>query len=162
MQIYHGFIHVHLCNLVSIWGSANANVLKQVQVLQNRALKLVKRLPRLTPTLSLYTEHFKDILPLKSLYNFYSVKHVKKCINEETLSNIDFTFKRRIDNLRDALKLERPAVRTGIGRLQVEFSGTSFFNSLPVELRTTVSTEAFCKRVKSFLLQPEQVRKSLF
>lgn len=50
--------------MMSLWRSAAMEVLKPVQVAQNRVLKLILNLPRLIPTIELYLLYEKTVLPI--------------------------------------------------------------------------------------------------
>lgn len=64
------FVNSHLSYLNPIWGSAAVSNMKGLQILQNKALKLVYSLPRLTPSIDLYTNDSSSILPVNYLSNF--------------------------------------------------------------------------------------------
>lgn len=155
--MYHSFVHSHLCYMVGLWGAADAVYLKPLQVLQNRALRMIYRVPRLTPRVELYLRHAKTVLPIKALHRFYVLKYMKQCLNNETHNTLEYRLKRRISGLRDNYRLDRPPVRTGYGERQIEFCGPSFFNRLPQEVRKTMSTSSFVARVKGLLLSTDQL-----
>jgi hypothetical protein len=92
MQIYYAHIHSRLIYCLPIW-SACANEHKmRIQRLQNRAIKAIRKKPRLTPSNELYDESFLSFLQLcdyESIWFIHSVKHglmksdVKLTKNEE-------------------------------------------------------------------------------
>lgn len=161
MTMYHSFVHVHLCYIVGLWGDAAATFLDKIQVLQNRALKLVMGLPLRTSTFELYSVHVKTVLPVRALHKLSVLKYLKQCLNREAYNNLEYNFKRRISNLRDNYRLARPTVNNGFGRSQLEFCAPTYFNRLPIEIRQEISTESFVSKVKDYLLSAEELQTYL-
>jgi Reverse transcriptase (RNA-dependent DNA polymerase) len=58
MQIYYAHIHSRLIYCLPVWQSISETQQNQIQRLQNRALKLINFLPRLTPSETLYSSEF--------------------------------------------------------------------------------------------------------
>jgi exonuclease III len=58
MQLYYAFIHSRFTYCLPIWSAASKSLLEKVQRLQNKAIKSIRFLDRLTPTDSLYDEKF--------------------------------------------------------------------------------------------------------
>lgn len=162
VQMYHSFIHVHLCYMVSVWGSAKDVHLKSTQVLQNRALKLVSNLPRLTSTYDVYQNHSKGILPIKGLHQLYVLKHVKQTMNNESYGTIGYRFKSGVTRLRDDFKLEKKTPRTDFGKQHIEYKASTFFNALPLSVRTLSSTRVFMKTLKNLLISADHLPNLLF
>jgi Reverse transcriptase (RNA-dependent DNA polymerase) len=73
--LYFSYVHSHIAYLISIWGAATANRLHALEVLQNKALKNLRRLLRLFPSHKLSS---KDILPIKSLRTYDMILMVHK------------------------------------------------------------------------------------
>lgn len=67
--VYFSLVHSHLTQLCGICGLAAATYLKPVQVMQNRALKILFNLPLLTNTLELYREYGKTIIVYRYQHN---------------------------------------------------------------------------------------------
>lgn len=161
LQLYHSFVHVHLSYMVGIWGSAADCFLKSVQIAQNRALKLIYNLPRLTPTIDVYLLHAKTILPIKALHDFQVLKYLRQTLSDEIFGNLPFEFRRSVIHLRDDFKLARPLCNTEQGKLRLEYCAPSLYNDLPYDIRTTSSTGTFCNMVKKHYLSPETISSFL-
>lgn len=162
LQMYHCFVHVHLSYMVGLWGSAASCFLKPVQVAQNRALKLVFGLPRLTPTSELFTNYAKNILPVRALYRYTILRYLKQSLSGDAFGNTCFEFRRCILHLRDDRKLLRPMARTDFGKVRMEFAAPTFFNELSHDIRMTQSTESFCSKVKRHFLSASEIQSYLF
>jgi hypothetical protein len=68
--IHHAFIHSNIQFLLIVWGSAHKASLNPIQILQNRALKSVFNKGPLYETVELYNTVAKDILPVRTLYEY--------------------------------------------------------------------------------------------
>jgi len=60
-RIYFSYFHSHLSFMCSIWGNVCHSTLRELQILQNRALKLLFGLDYCTPSVTVYTK--TDVLP---------------------------------------------------------------------------------------------------
>ena len=153
-RLYFGLAHGHLMNMVSVWSNAPIAYLKRLQTLQNRILKIIYRKPILTPTVTLFSEHVEDILPIKGMQVLATCKFVKQSIQGSIHCNLLFPRQPGIENSRDPYKLIRCRALTGWGLQRIAFQGPTFYNNLPLEIRATSSLCMFLRKLKSFLLQP--------
>ena len=160
-KAYLGLIHPHTMYIIVGWGNAPKTTLKRVQILQNRALKIIMNLDRLTPTFELFSEHVKDILPVKGLQVFSACKFVYHCFYGMIHHTIDFRLRSGIGSNRDSFKLHRPRCSTEWGLRRISYLGPTMFNSLPMELRTMRSAPRFYRQLKVFLHRRENLEKIL-
>ena len=160
-KAYFGLIHPHIMYVLMGWGTAPKTMLKRVQVLQNRALKIVMGLDRLTPTLELYSDHVNDILPVKALQIFSACKFVYQCLYGMVHHTIDFRLRGGIGNTRDCFKLDRSRCATEWGQRRIGYYGPTMFNLLPSELRTIRSAPMFFRALKHFLHRRENLEQVL-
>ena len=93
-QIYFSYIHSHINYMCAIWGSANASIIRPLQILQNKALKIVFNKPYRTCTNDLYYDlkimnidkcYFNQIVTI-----YYKIEH--KLIK----SNLNLAFNNKI------------------------------------------------------------------
>lgn len=159
-KIYASMVHSHLSYVIPSWGACAASHLRPLQVLQNRALKLVFGLPRLTRSVSLYTTHARQILPVKGLHIFSTLKYVKESMTSSTLSNIDFTPAQH-ERLRPRNALVQPKSNTKRSKQRISSNGCFFFNRLPLDLRIESSLRKFLTKVKDFLRSEENITRFL-
>lgn len=122
LNMYYAFIHSHITYLIGTWGHAAACHLKPLQALQNRALKIVFGLDRLTPSIDLYCEFAKGILPIKGLLVNFSTKFVKQILNNEIHHTLAFPIRNIHRNLRNPGVLYSAPVRTNFGEKKYQFS----------------------------------------
>lgn len=159
-KIYASMVHSHISYVIPSWGSCAATHLRPLQVLQNRALKLVFGLPRLTSSVSLYTTHARKILPVKGLHIFSTLKYVKESMTGSTLSNVNFTPVQQ-ERLRPRNALLQPRSNTKRNKQRISINGCLFFNRLPLELRTLTTLRKFVIQLKEFLLLEHNVTRFL-
>lgn len=159
--IYFSLIHSHLNYLPNVWGVAANMHVKPLQVLQNRAFKLIHNLPRLTGTVSLFVDYVKDVLPVRGIKELSILKYTKEVLNDETYGNTSFEFRRTLGNRRDPYKLHKPKVLSLHGTKQAKSVGPSVHNHLPLSVRSINDTKKFMLSAKRFLLSQDEVSRLL-
>ena len=139
----------------SLWGNASAILLARLPVLQNRILQMIYRLPLLTPTVTLFRDHVRDVLPLRGIHVASVCKFVRFSLNDIVYHTVAFSGQNRIGANRDSLRLGRTQPLSGWGIKRISFQGPTFYNHLPLRLRLLSSSSSFGKNLKEYLLQSE-------
>lgn len=160
-RLYFALVHSHLNYMIAVWGNASATSIKRLQKLQNRLFKLIYNLPRLTPTLSLYKDHVKDVLPVTALHFFTVCKFVKESMGNRIYHTLNFPWQQGTSANRDPYRLGRGRSLTGWGLQRITFQGPTFYNSLPQLIRNTPSVTVFLKRLKHWLLEEDRLSSIL-
>lgn len=160
-RLYFGIVHSKLMYMVSLWANAPASCLARLQTLQNRLFKLIYRLPILTPTLELYRDHVRDVLPLKGLQVYSTCKRVRESLSGEIYHTVQFGRGLRAESLRDRLRLSRPTALTAFGTYRLSFQGPTFYNSLPASIRELRRVGPFLGSLRSHLLLTESLTRLL-
>lgn len=88
--IYFSLFHSHLVYLCSILGQTYSSYLRPLQVLQNRALKIVFNLPALTSTTDLYARLVRNVLPIRGIHELQTVRLVRQVMNNEVFHHTDW------------------------------------------------------------------------
>ena len=122
--------------------------LQQLQRLQNRIIKLMFKLPYLTPTSELFTNHATNILPIMGMIFYFVCLMVHKSLYAQHESLIKV---QKLQSLRSSL-LKMENSKLIIRSNDIEIIGPSIFNSLPAELREIQTPSIFKTRLKAFLL----------
>lgn len=117
--------------MVTVWGNASLENLNRLQILQNRALKIIYRLPTLTPTLELFKLHCNEILPVKGLQIYILCKFIRESLTNSTYHTLSFLPQTGSSRLRDPDKLARTQPLTGWGLFRLSFQGPTFYNGIP-------------------------------
>lgn len=112
-RLYFGLVHSSLVYMVTLWGNAPISCLSRLQTLQSRIFKIIYRLPRLTPTLTFFKEHVRDVLPIKELQVFAICKFVKEALHNVTYHTLIFPQSSRSGSSRDPFRLNRVQPFTG-------------------------------------------------
>lgn len=161
-SIYFSLIHSHLLYMVNIWGTASAVHLKPIQILQNRALKIVLGLPTLTNTVELFSEHARGILPVRGLHELQVLKYARQCLNSEIHHYEPLQFDQGIRSLRDNHRLLYRNVSTLAGRRHLSYLGPCYFNRLPMNIRRIERTHSFVQAVKTHMCSLESLTRLIF
>jgi hypothetical protein len=149
-QIYYSFIHSHLVYLNSVWGNANKTLIAELQIIQNKSIKTVYNLPRLTPTTELYKN--TNILKLSDMYKFEACLLIYKMVNGHIKLNIAFTTcdTYHSHNTRGSANFVIGNVKTNYGRRNIEFQGMQFYNALPKNIRDIKELYQFKTALRNF------------
>ena len=150
LVIYYAFIHPHFNYIVGVWGSASVRLLNAPQVLQNRALKHVYKLPFRFSTNELYFEKY-HVPNLKCLYYFNICNFVYNVINDYSYHTIQFPKFNHSFMTRNKDCLILPKVRTTVGQRSISFIGPLYFNNLPIEIVNCNNHASFKKQLKKYL-----------
>lgn len=154
LMIYQSLIHSHLTYLPIIYGSKSTSSLKSLQSAQNKSLKLVFNLPLRFPTINLYREYVRNILPIRGLYQQQLLVHVFKSI--QGIGPHTFTFNRNITSTfrltRQAMHLQVRRCRLELTKQRIAYSGPNEYNQLPQELKNIEILSTFKLHLKQHLL----------
>jgi hypothetical protein len=89
--IYKTLLEPHLNYLVTVWGSASDSTIKSVQVMQNRAIRNVYSLDRLTNRVNMFLNTDNDYLPIRAMCYVNAASFVFNVIHEKIHTNIRFS-----------------------------------------------------------------------
>lgn len=148
MDFYFGHFqsHVTYCNFFLI--RLTSKDIADLQILQNKILKLIHNLPPRTNTHEIYDKYAKNVLPIMGLIFKSICVMIKKSLIEQDAALV------HIEQLRSnrVNKLKIMNYNTKIRGNDIEIIGVQIYNSLPDELRLIGSLNLFKSRIKSFLL----------
>lgn len=151
--IYNTLVKPHLLYLIEIWGSAAKTKLAELQIAQNKIIKLLFNYPYLTSTTQIYNE--TKIMNLKQLYTYCTCLLVRKICHKTIHTNLTFTKTNQITkrNTRRASFLVLPKTRTNFGKKMVTYEGAQLFNKLPATLKQATSYNLFKFKLGQHVLQ---------
>ena len=149
-QIYYAHVLSHLTYMNSIWGNAPQNTLRPLQVLQNKVLKIIKKLPLLHPTYLLYDN---KTLSLKGLYFYEILNFIYKVKNNLIKCNIDLRLVSDMhqQNTRSRQNFYISAVQNNLSFKNVFNLGPIIFNTLPAGLKNEESYIIFKRELKKYI-----------
>lgn len=122
--------------------------LNQLQIQQNKILKMIYGLPFTTPTEEIFTIHAPNILPIMGTVFYVVCTMVHKSLNKNdgTLFNVE-----KLQSARQLI-LKGKCFKLTTKKNDIETIGPSLFNCLPNEIRVIKSSVTFKVRLKKFLL----------
>lgn len=148
MNFYFAHFNSHLSYGTFILIRFNSKDIQSLQVLQNRIIKLIHKLPPTTSTNLLYTQHVTNVLPVMGLIFMAICTHVKKSLLQSDDALIQF---QKLRSTRTRL-LKLNESNTSIRKNDLEIIGASIYNSLPDEIREVNNLIPFKVKLKKFLL----------
>ena len=128
------FFHAHIQSLIdyasTLWDSASANILKPLESLYKRAIKLILLKPN-SLTTSDYTS--TDILPLKLRLEYNKAVMMHRVMTGKAPPNIRKDFPLNVVN--HSKRLVLPLPRIDLFKSSFKYSGANCWNNLPASLK---------------------------
>lgn len=149
-MIYFSHIHSHLTYAAPAWCGARTTKLEKLRVLQHKAIKAVFKLPRLTPSKSLYNERY---LCVDNIIKFELVMFIYKLINGLTKNSFVLTLVSDIHRYETTQQQDfyLTTFRTAMGDANTMNVGIALFNKLPVTLKKELSVVRFKVGLRSYI-----------
>lgn len=150
-MLYYAHIYSHLSYMSMSWANTTTTELKGVQILQNKAIKLITRKPHLTETKTLYNE---ERIPVSVLNSYQTLIHVFKIKHNMTKNNItvpqghsnhDYPTRRKSD-----FYLNKP--NTNLNMNDFYYRGFKLFNELPDAIKRTNNISSFKDSIRKYLV----------
>ena len=148
----NGLFISKLSYLICLWGGCSGQLRKKIQVVQNRAARLVAKCDWSVPLKDVYRQI--GWLSVKQLVFYHTVLLIFKTRQEKSPKYIHDMFSSKFGyHTRQA---ERGAIQL-LGRPKLDLTQSSFkwrgakqFNDLPAEIRLTPGLTAFKSKVKAW------------
>lgn len=153
-MLYLSLIQPYLLYCIVIWGSAYANALNPLIVLQKRAIRVINYASFAAHSTPLFKKC--NLLALSEIYSRETSIYVYKCLNNllpvDILGYIEYNTVYSLHNtrLRDQLLLVVPMNRTVKRDKFVSFIGPTVWNALPLGIRLCSSLAIFKCRTMEF------------
>lgn len=152
LHFYFAHIHSHLSYLIISWGRACKSKLKKLQILQNRCLKIIFKLPFLYPSIQLYANLPHTILPILGLCEEQTLLMVHSILHDpQRLHNLAMDIAPRIYNTRQINYLSRSHAHSNFSQKRISFIGPTKYNRLPMDLQSVTNALSFKTKVKQYL-----------
>lgn len=152
MKIYMALVHSNLNYCTSIWGFSNDFDILQTS--QNKALRTVFNEDPYSNRKLLYQR--SNVLPVKAIYEkqraTYIYKTLKKQYNVSTAAINRFNHQHFTRGRRN---LELPVNRLHMTEQRISVSGSTFYNGLPPDIKSSENVEIFKIEIKKHLLKSE-------
>lgn len=148
--LYNSLVKSNLQYLIEVWGSASGTALKDLQILQNKIIKVLYHLNFYTQTKLVYKK--TKIFNIEQLYKYTTCILVKKIITKTIHTNINITQRAYTHSLRNTNKLWVPIPRTkNYGRKNFTYEGVNFYNKLPEDIKNSESINIFKNKLKALI-----------
>ena len=148
MKFYFGHVHSHLMFCSFVLNRCSSADIKRLQTLQNRALKLVFRLPLLTPTVEIFKSFATNVLTVKGIIFFSSIIMVKKNLFNNSPDRLPME---RLRSSRHFL-LKCHKFNSQVMKNDICCIGIELFNNLPSNIKEINQLGQFKSAVRAFLL----------
>lgn len=150
LMIYNAHIASRLMYVAPAWRTATQSKLNTLTILQRSALKSIKRLPRMTPSSSLYSE---SILDINMMLEFKSLVYLHSVINDDTRHTFDLTRFTQVHshNTRNNRNFVIPRSNCRLSDANI-LQMLSKYNDLPNELKT-LPPASFKRRLRCFIFE---------
>lgn len=150
-DIYFAYIHSHLTYGNPIWSTAPLYKLKELQVFQNKAMKEIYNLSRLTPSKLLYKD---SILPVLILSKYELNLLTFKIENNLIKSNLTFKISNEVHSYSTRISNNFRAIfcRTKLTKNSIQSRGVGLFNQLPLYIKQEIRFMKFKNELKKHFI----------
>ena len=143
-MMYRSLIESCLNYLVIVYAhNKNNTLLKSLQILQNKALKILYKLPLIYSTASLFKDVNKTILPIYSLHEYQVLMLVFKCRNRIDNHTITFSHNQLHFNTRNRDFKRVPRWRLETTKQRIDYLGGTKFNHLFRDMKSITRISVF-------------------
>lgn len=149
-NIYHAYILSNLTYLIEIWSSASSYKLKELEVIQNKSLRIIYGFSYLHTRSDLYNE---SILPLNKIIN-YKLLILIYCLKNNLLKhNFQIFYIHDIHDhyTRRQSHIHIPIHRTNIGLYNILSRCIQLFNLLPSNIKYCPKISIYKKEILKYL-----------
>ena len=149
-QIYYSLVHSRILYGIEVYGACNSTLLKKVQTIQNKLLKVLFNLPFRTDTNKMHAE--LKLLKVKDIYNVSVLKFTYESVNKCSIIQFQNYFHHHnslhTHNTRNDNNLYTHRVRTKYGESTLKYTGTQLWNSLARDIQQSKSIFVFKRSLK--------------
>lgn len=149
-NIYHSYVLTHINYLAPIWSNTTRNKIDEIQIIQNRILRIINGYSRLHSTNDLYSE---SVLPVDKLILFQVLMLVHKIKHNQIKHNFTITIRSDTHqhNTRRISHINIPFSRTNLGQSSAINRGFMEFNNLPPNIKHEARPAIFTKLIKKHI-----------
>ena len=155
ITVYNTLMLPHLSYCCEIWGNTYCSRLKDIVILQKRAMRLIDKADFTAHTSPIFKKY--NVLKFTDLVEFNSCMVMYKASNNLLPVNVQGQFikNKEVHNYRtrNREKLHVQNVRSSLKHISVNNKGVRLWNKLDEKLRSTVSINLFKKRLKLQFIQ---------
>ena len=153
LTLYYSLIYPHLLYCCIVWGGACITSLHKLEVLQNRAIRLITHSPFRSSSSPIFKRlnilKIADIRKLNIATFMFETRNsnLPRCCLSYCQLNSNFHY-----GIRNICDFVMPAFRTKIREQTISVLGPRIWSSLPSDIRSSVSSFCFKKNVRNYLI----------
>lgn len=138
--LYNSLFHSRLIYGCEGWGGTYKTTLESLQTVQNRMIKLIYGLPKLTPTRQLFSDPYFFSLPVRAQFDFRTAMMIFKMLKNLVNTNLHFdpVHYRYVGRRRSNINV--PTYRLNYGSQRFSVRATKLWNELRNSLDSTPNT----------------------
>ena len=155
--VYFSLVQSHLNYMIAIWGTATYNLIRPLQIIQNRTLRNVFNLDRLHNRVDMYTHKVENCLPISALYYVSVATFMYNSLSKRIRTNFVFT-PSPCNSLRERNKLRPRKARTNYGINSILTKGPKIFNDVPLAIKRSPHQYAFKWTLTCHLRKEESMK----
>lgn len=154
LSVYYAHVHCHLTYMNAIYGAASSNLINDLRMIQNKAIRYV-----------FWNEYRQDDISTNDLYRRHKVLKVDDMVTYEYvmtmfkirhgLTRVNFDLPTTGDlhsyDTRRRSHFQVPTSRTNVSRSSVFHEGVNRFNQLPDSVRRSHNLPQFKRLLKQYL-----------
>ena len=140
---------------IVLYGACRKTLLDKVQVIQNKLLKVLYKLPFRSNTDTLHLN--LDILKIKDIYRYQIQKFVYECVNKTCIKQFHNYYRQnhtiRELNTRQQNNLYQDPINTKYGECSLKYHGAKLWNSLSANIKLSQSLLSFKKALRQSIIE---------
>jgi hypothetical protein len=149
VTLYFSLIYPYLYYCCIVWVGACATAIHKLEVLQNRAVRLITRSPFRSSACPLFKQlHLLKIVDIRKLQIYLFMFKHKNALLPVSCMHYCTTYVRNPYNMRSNHDFVSPPYRTHLREQSISVSGPRLWESLPIALRLCESLNVFKRAVR--------------
>ena len=144
-QLYFSMVYSRIIYGIVIYGACRSSLLKKIQVLQNKLLKVLFKMPFRTDTTKMHLD--LDILKVHDIYRYQIKKFVYESLNESCIVQFHkyYRYNNAIhdQNTRQQNELYKPRIKTNYGKSSLRYYGVVLWNRVDIKIRRSTTLDSF-------------------
>ena len=154
MQLYFSMVYSRITYGIILYGACASTLLKKVQIIQNKLLKVLFKLPYRTESTVIHRN--LEILKVRDIYKHQILKFVYQSINKISIVQFHdyYTMNNIVHhiNTRQQYQLHRSNVKTKYGEHALKNYGVVLWNNLTTDIQRSQSLSTFEKAVRKSII----------
>ena len=151
--LYSSLIASHLQYCTLLWANSHVTHIRKLQLLQEKTIRIITSSHYIAHTDPLFA--MTKLLKIEDLYKYQLGIFMHKVTHSQLPQNMSSMFLRtdkiHSHKLRNQNAYFIQQIRTNTRKSTINFSGPTFWNTLPINLRQIVSIHLFKKKFKELL-----------